>query len=95
MTGSRMQDRVDSNEQSKGTRKIISKGRKQFKVENKCGTKRVNFQNPYECRFVKYFCCMSITIKKNILYIVHFYISWLSAHTLNEFYFMPISHTRA
>jgi len=62
-----MQDRVDSNEQSKGTRKIISKGRKQFKVENKCGTKRVNFQNPYGCRCVKYFCCMFATVKKNIL----------------------------
>jgi hypothetical protein len=35
-----MRDRVESNDESKGTRKIISEGRQQFKVVNKCGTKR-------------------------------------------------------
>ena len=67
MNSSRIQDRVNSNDKSKGTRKIISGGRKQFKVGNKCGTKRVNFRNPYGCRCVKYSCCTFVTIK-NISY---------------------------
>jgi nucleoside recognition membrane protein YjiH len=44
MTSSRTQDKVNSNDESKSISEIISEGRKQFKVENECGTERVNFQ---------------------------------------------------
>jgi hypothetical protein len=38
MTSSRMWDRVNSTEKSKSRREIISEGRKEFKVEDECGT---------------------------------------------------------
>lgn len=43
MTSSTKQDRVNSNDESKGTKDIISEGTKQFKVENEHGMDRVNF----------------------------------------------------
>lgn len=93
MTSSRMQDRVDSNDESKGKGKIISECRKNSRSRISAVQRELTFKIHTDADVSN--ISTACFIVQSVQFYVHFHISWLSAHTLNELYCMPISHTRA